>query len=134
LRVATVLLADDDADLRAVYSTCLRAAGYGLVEAADGREAIAQVRANRPDVLLLDLWMPGLSGFEVLDALRHEPAAARTKVIILSSQSDADARLEAFGGGAVDYLVKGVSLAELLGRIRQTLDEPGVEAGPTASP
>src|SRR5436305_11791044 len=78
---ATLVLADDDDDLRAVYAPCLRAAGYTVHEAADGREALDLVREHRPALLLLDIWMPGLNGFEVLDGLRHDPAAGRLKVV-----------------------------------------------------
>ncbi|HEX8202676.1 MAG TPA: response regulator, partial [Isosphaeraceae bacterium] len=81
---ATVVLADDDDDLRAVYTPCLQAAGYTVWEAADGHQALDQVRRHRPDLLLLDLWMPGLNGFEVLDRLRYEPAAAHLKVVMFS--------------------------------------------------
>jgi DNA-binding response OmpR family regulator len=115
------LLADDDQAIRAVYGPCLRAAGYDVREAADGREAVEAVRDQAPDLLLLDLWMPRMSGFEVLDALRHDPAATRLKVVVLSCLSDADNRFEAFSGGAVDYLVKGLALSEFLSRIAATL-------------
>ena len=124
--MTTIVLADDDDDLRAVYAACLGAAGYSVVEAADGDAALALVRERRPALLLLDIWMPALNGFEVLDALRHDPAAGRLKVVVLSSQSDADARLEAFGAGAVAYVVKGLALAELLERVRRALDEAEV--------
>jgi CheY-like chemotaxis protein len=120
---ATLILADDDADLRAVYAPWLRAAGHTVHEAADGREAIELVRTHRPALLLLDLWMPVLSGFEVLEALRHDPAAARMRVIILSNLSDAETRLEAFGSGAVAYLVKGTPLLVLRDHIERTLNE-----------
>ena len=119
--MTTIVLADDDDDLRAVYAACLGAAGYAVVEAADGRAALDLVRARRPELLLLDIWMPALNGFEVLDALRHDPVAARLKVLMLSAQSDADARLEAFGAGAVAYLVKGMALGDLLDQVRRVL-------------
>jgi CheY-like chemotaxis protein len=124
--VTTIVLADDDDDLRAVYAACLGTAGYTVVEAADGQQTVALVRARRPELLLLDIWMPGFNGFEVLDALRHDPAAARLKVVMLSSQSDADARLEAFGAGAVAYLIKGLGLADLLDQVRRALERAEV--------
>jgi DNA-binding response OmpR family regulator len=122
--MATILLADDDLDLRAVYGPCLRAAGYDVQEAGDGQETIDSVRACPPDLLLLDIWMPTLNGFEVLDALRHDPSAMRMKVMVLSNLSDAESRLEAFGSGAVDYVVKGLALGDLLSRVEATLAEP----------
>jgi len=118
----TILLADDDGDLRAVYALCLRRAGYGVVEAADGREAIAAVRAHRPALMLLDLWMPGLNGFEVLGRLRDEPHAMPMRVVMLSCVADADSRLECFGAGADAFVVKGLTLADFLARVGAELD------------
>jgi CheY-like chemotaxis protein len=123
---ATVVLADDDDDLRAVYGPCLQAAGYTVREAANGLEAVEQVRKYRPDLLLLDLWMPGLNGFEVLDRLRYDPAAAHLKVVMFSVQSDADSRLEGLGGGAVEFLIKGLGLADLQARLGRILAEPQI--------
>jgi len=118
---ATVVLAEDDGDLRAVYATYLRAAGFKVLEAAHGKEALELVREHRPALLLLDIWMPVLNGFEVLDELRHDSAAGHTKVVMLSCQSDSDARLECFGVGASEYLVKGLPLAELLAHVQRNL-------------
>lgn len=124
--MATIVLADDDDALREVYATALRATGHEVHEAADGPAALEQVRARRPTLLMLDIWMPALNGFEVLDALRHDPAGTRLKVLVVSNLGDADSRLEAFEGGATDYLVKGVGLDELLARVDRLLDrEPG---------
>ena len=119
--MATILLADDSDDLRTLYGACLRGQGHNVVEAADGLAAVEQVRKHRPDLLLLDVWMPELNGYEVLDALRAEPAALRLKVIMLSVLDDGEAQLQAFGGGAVDYLVKGAPLTALTARIDAVL-------------
>ncbi len=121
--MARIVLADDDDDLRAVYRTVLRAAGHEVWEAVDGRAAIDLVRARRPDLLLLDIWMPALNGFEVLDALRHDPAGVRLKIVVVSNLADADARLEAFEGGACDYLVKGLPLEEFARRVSGFFDD-----------
>jgi two-component system cell cycle response regulator len=128
---ATIVLAEDDNDLRAVYAGYLRAAGYTVHEAAQGQEALDLVRAHHPALLLLDIWMPVLNGFEVLERLRHDPAAGHTRVVMLSCQSDADARLECFGVGAVEYLVKGMSLVDLLAHIKRSLNAPAIASEPT---
>jgi two-component system cell cycle response regulator len=128
---ATIVLAEDEGDLRAVYASYLRSAGYSVLEAAHGQEALDLVRAKRPNLLLLDIWMPVLNGFEVLDRLRHDPAACHTRVVMLSCQSDADARLECFGDGAVEFLVKGLPLIDLLAHIQRTLS--GSVTAPEAS-
>ncbi len=128
---AIIVLADDEEDLRAVYGATLRQAGYQVWEAADGAETIHAVRERRPDLLLLDVWMPILNGFEVVEAMRHEDVSASVKVVMLSSLDDADSRLEGFSAGVVDYWVKGLSLAELLQKVGRILGEPrvGPEAG-----
>ena len=130
--MATIVLADDCDDLRVVYGTCLRARGHEVHEAADGRTAIELVRRVRPDLLLLDVWMPNGNGFEVLDALRFDSVAGRMRVVMLSVLSDGDTQLEAFGGGATEYLVKGLSLAEFVERVEGLLAES--EAACAADP
>ncbi len=120
---ATIVLADDEPDLRAVYSTCLRDAGYEVWEAADGREAVALVVGRRPALLLLDVWMPILNGFEVLEQLRDDPFTSTLKVVMLSNLGDSDTRLESFSAGVSDYWVKGLSLADLCDRVGRVLAE-----------
>lgn len=123
---ATIVLADDEADLRTIYATCLRGAGFEVWEAADGREALAMVAAHRPALLILDVWMPVLNGLEVLDLLRHDPLSGTMKVVMLSNLGDSDTRLEGFSVGVTDYWVKGLSLVELCRRVREVLDESAV--------
>ncbi len=117
-----IVLADDDGDLRSLYASSLRAWGFAVFEAVDGRDALAKVREIRPALLLMDLWMPGLNGFEVLHQLRHEPAGALLTVVMLSCMCDSDARLECFAAGADAFLVKGLALADLQSRVRAALD------------
>lgn len=122
---ASIVLADDEADLRAVYSTCLREAGYEVWEASDGREAVGLVVDQRPALLLLDIWMPILNGFEVLEQLRGVPDCVTLKVVMLSNLSDADSRLEGFSVGVADYWVKGLPLSELISRVGKILAPTG---------
>ncbi len=121
---ATIVLADDEADIRAVYAACLRDAGFEVWEAADGGEALALVAEHKPRLLLLDVWMPVVHGFEVLERLRDHPDAKTLKVVMLSNLSDSDTRLEGFSLGVTDYWVKGVPLAELSERVRELLSGP----------
>ena len=107
--MASIVLADDDEDLRAIYAPSLRAAGHSVREAPGGLEALEAVREHRPTLLILDVWMPRFNGFEVLAALRHDPASSGLKIMMLSNLGDADTRLECFEMGAADYLVKGAS-------------------------
>ena len=116
-----ILLADDDDDLRAIYAAVLRADGFEVIEAIDGEQAIERAVADAPTLVLLDLWMPKVNGFEVLERLLMNPATSRTRVVILSNLADADSHLEGFASGVVDYWVKGLSLDELRNRVRRIL-------------
>jgi DNA-binding response OmpR family regulator len=120
----TIVLADDEDDLRAVYVPFLRAQGHTVWEASRGEDAVSMVLEHRPEMLILDVWMPEMNGFEVLERLRYEPASASMKVVMLSNMSDADTRMECFEMGVTDYLVKGLPLAEFRDRIDRLL-EPG---------
>lgn len=129
--MAIIVLADDDGDLRAVYAQALQSAGHEVIEAADGRAALDCVRQRRPTLLLLDIWMPVLNGFEVLEALRHDPAAGRMRVVVLSCLGDGDSRLEAFEAGAAEYLLKGCALTDLLAAIDRAQIEADVVNEPS---
>ena len=124
MAMGSIVLADDDEDLRAIYAPLLRSAGHTVREAFGGVEALRLVREHRPDLLILDVWMPGCNGFEVLEGLRHDPASGTLKVLMLSNLGDADTRLVCFEMGAADYLVKGVGLAELRARVAALLVVP----------
>ena len=117
----TIVLADDEPDLRSVYAEFLRGEGHDVWEASDGREALDLVAEHRPALLLLDIWMPAVNGFEVHDALRHDPVATTLKVVLLSNLGDADSRLEGFSAGVADFWVKGLSLDEFRDRVRLVL-------------
>lgn len=119
--MGTIVLADDDDDLRAVYAPFLRSLGHEVWEAPGGEEALALVREHRPELLILDVWMPHCNGFEVLEQLRHDPLTARMKTVMLSNLGDADTRLECFEMGASEYLVKGLALADFRGHVARLL-------------
>ncbi len=116
-----IVIADDEPDLRAVYAEILRREGHEVIEAQDGREALAAVAHYKPDLLVLDVWMPGLSGFEVLDRLRMDPRASSLKILLLSNLGDGDTVLEGYSSGAVDYMVKGIGLDDFVDRVNRAL-------------
>jgi DNA-binding response OmpR family regulator len=118
---ATIVLADDDTDLRSIYAQCLRQAGHEVWEAADGAQAFALVRAHAPELLILDTWMPILNGLEVVERLAVAPEAVGIKVVMLSNESDADTRLEGIALGVVDYWPKDMPLVELCERIQRLM-------------
>ncbi len=115
----TIVLADDDVDARRALSTCLRAAGHVVFEAGDGGEALALVKAHRPDLLLLDLWMPVLNGLEVVEHLRSLPEGIGLDIVVLSNQGDSDTRLEGLARGVVDFWAKDLPAAELQSQIEK---------------
>lgn len=127
---STIILADDESDLRTVYAAALRGAGYEVHEASDGREALELVKSRRPALLLLDVWMPNLNGFEVLERLRNDPDSSSLKVIFLSSLSDSDTRLQGFSEGVADYWVKGLSLLDFRSQVARALDDTEAPLGP----
>jgi DNA-binding response OmpR family regulator len=120
--ITTIVLAEDEADLRALLAECLRREGHTVWEACDGGEAVSLVRAHAPGLLLLDIWMPVLSGLEVLEHLGRTTEAVGMKVVVLSQLGDADTRLEGFALGVDDYWTKDFSLVEFCARIQRLLD------------
>lgn len=127
---ATIVLAEDEKDLRHIYAECLRRAGHTVWEAADGAEAASLVRAHSPDLLLLDLWMPILNGLEVLEQLRDSREAMTTKIVMLTHQRDAEYRLEGFALGVAAYWTKDLSLVDLGARIAAVLGAVGAPGRP----
>jgi len=126
-----IVLADDDPELRAVYAACLRAAGHEVWEAEDGDQALALVEQYNPVLLILDVWMPRVNGFEVLDRLREQTIRPLPKIVMLSNLGDADTRLEGFAVGVDDYWVKGLSLAELLAGVQRLLADYEITTDPS---
>jgi two-component system, OmpR family, KDP operon response regulator KdpE len=126
-----VLVVDDDATLRSTLAIGLRAAGHEVLVAADGRTALQAVREDRPDVVVLDLGLPDLSGVEVLRGVR---AWSTTPVVVLSARAESTEKVEALDLGADDYVTKPFGMEELLARIRAAArragsDVPVLEAG-----
>ncbi|HET8836961.1 MAG TPA: response regulator [Gemmatimonadales bacterium] len=113
---ARIVLADDNADMREYVARLLTGGGYQVEAVADGRSALETVRASPPDLVLADVMMPGLDGFELLRALRSAELGA-VPVILLSARAGEDARVEGLEAGADDYLVKPFSGRELLSRV-----------------
>ena len=119
--MTSVLVADDDRDIRDLISFKLQAAGYDVVTASDGDEALAQVIALRPDIAVLDVMMPGKSGTEVLRAVREHAEVATTCIILLTAKAQEGDVAAGFALGADDYVVKPFSPRELLSRVQAVL-------------
>jgi DNA-binding response OmpR family regulator len=115
----TVLIVDDDAVLRRSLARALRLAGFSTDVAEGGRDALARIAAGRPDVVVLDVSMPDLSGTEVCRRLRAD--GNEVPVVMLSALDEADDRISGLQAGADDYLVKPFVTAELELRLRALL-------------
>jgi DNA-binding response OmpR family regulator len=119
-----VLVADDDADLRELISFTLAQAGYLVVKAADGPSAVQLFERESPDLVVLDINMPGMSGFQVCEAIRRR---SRVPVMMLTVRGEEEDLVRALGLGADDYLNKPFSPRTLLARIKALLRRAGME-------
>jgi signal transduction histidine kinase len=119
-RAAHVLLADDNADMRD-YLYRMLSAQYDVVAVSDGLSALAAARRHRPDLVLADVMMPLLDGFGLVRELRSDAALSGVPVVLLSARAGEEARVEGWGSGADDYIVKPFSARELLARIESHL-------------
>ena len=121
-----VLLAEDDRFLRKAAETPLKRQGYAVLATADGEEALRVARTDAPDLILLDLIMPKLNGFDVLRALKGDAATADIPVIILSNLGQDRDVQQAMEAGAAAYLVKAdLSLQALVRRVEDALAARG---------
>jgi CheY-like chemotaxis protein len=116
---ATILICEDEATLRELVRAVL-GPGYHYVEAVDGVEALELVRARKPELVVLDLMLPELSGFDVLDAMRDDPVLTGTPVVVLTAWSHVKA--EAEEKGADRFIAKPFEPAELETAVRELLE------------
>ena len=115
---AKVLVVDDTPQNVKLLADLLRAKGYAVVTASAGPEALAQVEAERPDLVLLDVMMPGMSGYEVCQKIRANPATGILPVVMVTALDPSQERIKGLDAGADDFLTKPVNHAELLARVR----------------
>ena len=117
-----IVVADDDRMFRKAAETTLRRQGYAVTTASDGEEALQLIRAELPDIIVLDLIMPKLQGFDVLQVLKQDSLTAAIPVIVLSSLTQEQDKQEALDLGAVAYFNKATfSLGELVKQVESTL-------------
>lgn len=118
---AKILAVDDEPELTDLMQYHLTRAGHEVTTAANGWEAIAAVRANRPDLILLDLMLPDLDGFGVCEILRRDPQTATIPIVIVSAWASPDSRHLGLELGALDYLTKPFSPPELVSRVSRLI-------------
>ena len=118
MKSPTILVVDDEPQIRRVLRTTLAADGYAIVEAQDGNEALEKLRSERPDLVLLDMNMPGMDGLETCREIR---AASDVPILMLTVRNAERDKVRALDAGADDYVVKPFGIQELLARIRAAL-------------
>lgn len=131
--IPKIMIVDDESQIRLFLRITLKAAGYDSIEAINGRSAIELCTGKHPDLALVDLGLPDISGIEVIRAVR---VFAKLPIIVLSARAEEEDKVEALDAGANDYVQKPFSTAELLARIRASLrihsgesTDPVIEAG-----
>lgn len=118
-----ILLVEDDDALASVYLVRLQAEGFDVRRVANGEDALAAAISYKPDLVLLDVMMPKVSGFDVLDILRNTPETANLKIIILTALSQEADKERAYSLGVDDYLVKSqVVITDVIERIKHLLN------------
>ncbi len=122
-----VLIAEDDRGVRTSLERALNFEGYEVLTATDGAEALESVKANEPDVIVLDVMMPFIDGLTVCRRLREK--GIRTPVLMLTARHEVSDRVAGLDAGADDYLAKPYALEELLARLRALLRRTEPEAG-----
>jgi two-component system, OmpR family, alkaline phosphatase synthesis response regulator PhoP len=125
----TVLVVDDEPDVLLLCRVNLEFEGYEVIEAADGEEAMERVRAHRPDVVLLDVMMPKMDGWQVLAAIKDDPELADIPVVMLTAKVQDQDQIRGWSQGAADYITKPFSplaLSQVLQDVLET--DPEEEA------
>ncbi len=122
--MTSVLVADDDRDIRELVAFKLTQAGYEVRAFEDGSAALQEMRARLPDIAVLDVMMPGLTGFDVCRQLRADPATESLPVILLTARAQEGDVATGFAVGADDYVVKPFSPRELVSRVQAVLNRP----------
>lgn len=117
----SILVVDDEPMARTLLRLMLVRAGFEVVEAEDGFDALEKLQQNRPDVMILDVMMPGIDGFAVCETVREDRAMTDLPIIMLSAKTDMESVKKGLGVGADKYLTKPISPEELTRQVRDIL-------------
>ena len=132
--MSKIMVVEDEAPLREIYSVRITAEGYEVVSAGDGEEALAMAVREKPDLILSDVMMPKISGFDMLDILRSTPETAKIKVVMMTALSAEDQRQRGERLGADRYLVKSqVGIEDVVNTIHEVLGDKAA-AAPASEP
>lgn len=118
---ATILVVDDNRDNVDILRTFLESRGYRVAAAVDGTSALAKVEEVQPQLVLLDVMMPGMDGWQVCRAIKNHPDHGSTKVVMVTAKGGYEDKFEGMRSGADDYVVKPVDLGELEEKVRRNL-------------
>jgi DNA-binding response OmpR family regulator len=124
-----ILVVDDEDDILHFLELVLKEKGYDVATASGGHEALTRAQLERPHLILLDIMMPQMDGWEVLKLLRVDEETARIPVAMLSARTEAKDRVQGLQEGAIDYICKPFSLQELLGKIEAIFHQVGDRPG-----
>jgi DNA-binding response OmpR family regulator len=119
---ATILVVDDNRDNVEILRSFLEARGYTVAEAQDGQTALAKLDEVRPDLVLLDVMMPGMDGWQVCRTIKNHPAYGRTRVVMVTAKGGYEDKFEGMRAGADDYVVKPINLEELTEKVERNLE------------
>jgi len=119
----TVLIIEDDPNVGKFITVNLSQRGYRTITATSGEDGLAQARAERPDLILLDLKLPGPDGWATLETLRSDPDLTGIPVVIITASAVKDEEERARQLGAIDYLIKPIGVQQLLAAVRAALGE-----------
>ena len=122
---APILVVDDDPNSLDIARTYLESRGYTVATALDGKEALAKLEQIRPSIVLLDVMMPGMDGWEVARVIKNHPDYKDVRVVMLTARSDFQDKHEGLRAGADDYIVKPIRLEELGQRVERNLKARG---------
>lgn len=117
----TILVVDDNRDNVEILRIFLESRGYRVASAEDGRTALAKVDEVHPKLVLLDVMMPGMDGWQVCRTIKNHPDHADTRVVMVTAKGEFEDKFEGMRSGADDYIVKPVDLGELETKVRRNL-------------
>ncbi len=133
-RKPKVIIVDDDRDTREMLTLALELEGFDVGQAANGLRLISAMHVDRPDVILLDVMMSWIDGFELCRAIKKNPTFGDIPVIFISARKSLEDERAGLDAGAVDYFPKPLDMDRLVGRIRQILGGRAMQACPAARP
>jgi DNA-binding response OmpR family regulator len=124
----TIMVVDDDPNALDIVRTFLESKGYTVATAQDGNQALSLLEQVRPALVLLDVMMPGMDGWEVARIIKNHPTWGDTRVVMLTARSDFADKHEGLRAGADDYMVKPIKLSDLADRVERNLKMRGKPA------